>query len=74
MKSLKLVAYLAILSESYLGITQVNSKFIIQSPQKLIDLFPKKNDDSVDGVIDVSYANFGLIPYGHSMVSATRIF
>lgn len=32
-----------------------------------MDLFPKKTDDSVDGVIDVSYANFGLIPYGHSM-------
>lgn len=30
-------------------------------------MFPKKDQDSVDGVIDVSYANFGLIPYGHSM-------
>jgi hypothetical protein len=30
-------------------------------------LFPKKNQNSSDGIIDVSYANFGLIPYGHSM-------
>ena len=64
-----------ILSTSYLS-ANVEGRFIIQSPKQLVNLFPKKNKDSVDGVIDVSYANFGLIPYGHSMVSIfeKRIF
>tara|TARA_B110000305_G_C19027615_1_gene442249 strand:- start:298 stop:480 length:183 start_codon:yes stop_codon:yes gene_type:complete len=40
-------------------------------------LFPEKPGDSttfgdMSGVIKESYANFGLIPYGHSMVSKNR--
>jgi len=40
---------------------------VVQSPQQLVDLFPAK-DGEVPGTIKASYANFGLIPYGHSMV------
>lgn len=68
MKSLKLCAYF-LFSESYFTST-VNSKFIVQSPQSLIDLFPDPDPNgNKNGIIEVSYANFGLIPYGHSMVS-----
>ena len=42
------------------------SKLIIQSPKALKDLFP-------DGIVKASYANFGLIPYGHTMVSLILI-
>lgn len=68
MKSLKLCAYF-LFSESYFSST-VESKFIVQSPQSLIDLFPDPDPKGEkNGIIEVSYANFGLIPYGHSMVS-----
>jgi len=40
---------------------------VVQSPQQLVDLFPAK-DGEVPGTIKASYANFGLIPYGHSMM------
>lgn len=33
----------------------------------MIDLFPAKNGEQA-GTIRASYANFGLIPYGHSMM------
>jgi hypothetical protein len=37
----------------------------IKSPPALKNMFP-------DGTIEVSYANFGLIPYGHIMIG--RLF
>ena len=43
------------------------SKLVINSPEKLASLF--KQEGALRGVIEASYANFGLIPYGHSMVS-----
>jgi hypothetical protein len=39
-----------------------DAKLSIMSPSKLRDMFK-------DGIIPASYANFGYIPYGHSMVS-----
>ena len=40
-------------------------KLIIYSPSSL-----KESTGDGDGVIDISVANFGLIPYGHSIVGA----
>jgi len=36
-----------------------------------MDLFPFTNSEGTKemGVIPASYANFGFVPYGHSMVS-----
>ena len=47
------------------------SKLVIHSPKRLMDLFPYTNADGRRefGVIPASYANFGFVPYGHSMVS-----
>ena len=75
MKYLRLISWACLLSESYLE--PVNSKFIIQSPTTLKELFPEKPGDAssnkdMAGIIKESYANFGLIPYGHSMVSANH--
>ena len=41
-----------------------------------MDLFPYTNADghSEIGVIQASYANFGFVPYGHSMVSNNDYF
>ena len=48
----------------------VGSKLVIHSPQKLVDLFQDHSTTKgTPGLIKASYANFGLIPYGHSMVS-----
>ena len=47
-------------------------RLTIQSPKRLIDQFPAK-DGNQAGVITASYANFGLIPYGHSMVSTDHL-
>ena len=52
----------------------VISKFIFQSPEALKEWFPEQpgqatRPDDKSGIIHESYANFGLIPYGHSMVS-----
>lgn len=46
------------------------TKLIIHSPKRLMELFPYVNDDGYheSGVIPASYANFGFIPYGHSMM------
>jgi len=55
--------------------SSVASKLIIQSPQRLVDLFPPElGPDKIGlskklGIIRASYANFGFIPYGHNMVS-----
>ena len=35
----------------------------ISSPARLQEMFEQK------GIIKVSYANFGIVPYGHTMVS-----
>ena len=43
-----------------------SASIVIKSPQTLKNLFP-------EGKIEVSYANFGLIPYGHMMVSETGL-
>jgi hypothetical protein len=55
-------------------IAHISSKLIIQSPARLRDLFPADPNDEKSGlgVIKASYANFGFIPYGHSMVSKQR--
>jgi len=47
------------------------SKLVIHSPKGLTDMFPFTNGDGRRefGVIAASYANFGFVPYGHSMVS-----
>jgi hypothetical protein len=47
------------------------TKLIIHSPKRLMEMFPYVNADgnTETGVIPASYANFGFIPYGHSMVS-----
>ena len=49
----------------------IQSKLVVNSPQSLVDLFPADGttENDVPGVIRASYANFGFIPYGHSMVS-----
>ena len=44
-----------------------HAKLIIQSPMALKSLFP-------GGEIKASYANFGFIPYGHTMVSTFKPF
>jgi hypothetical protein len=46
----------------------MNIAIIIQHPERLKKLFPPKNG-LPEGTIKASYGNFGLIPYGHSMVS-----
>jgi len=43
----------------------IEAKLLIQSPLSLRSKF--KN-----GLIAASYANFGFIPYGHTMVSLTK--
>ena len=47
------------------------SKLVIHAPKRLMDIFPYTNQDGRKelGVIPASYANFGFVPYGHSMVS-----
>ena len=46
------------------------AKLIVYSPEKLKNLIDdSKNPDYLtDGYIETSVANFGLIPYGHSIV------
>lgn len=44
-------------------ISCISANLIVQSPAELKKQFP-------DGVIKASYANYGFIPYGHTMVSA----
>lgn len=39
----------------------VNCKLSILSPSSLASLFP-------NGEIEASYANFGFIPYGHTII------
>lgn len=42
---------------------------MVLGPQKLVDLFPANKEQEIpEGSITTSYANFGLIPYGHSMI------
>ena len=38
-------------------------------------MFPYKSSDGIQqyGIVKASYANFGFVPYGHSMVSNGRI-
>ena len=52
----------------------VRCKLTIMSPPKLVEMFQPadggKNGTKV-GIIRASYANFGFIPYGHTMVSDT---
>ena len=43
-------------------ISCISANLIVQSPLELKKQFP-------DGVIKASYANYGFIPYGHTMVS-----
>ena len=45
----------------------VFARLYIQSPKRLADKFTGPNGKK--GVIQASYANFGFIPYGHSIVS-----
>ena len=48
----------------------VSNKLIIHSPKKLADMFEYTSEGTTQyGVIPASYANFGFVPYGHSMVS-----
>ena len=42
----------------------ISASLIVQSPPELKSQFP-------DGVIKAAYANYGYIPYGHTMVSKT---
>lgn len=46
---------------------QTLAGLMVLGPQKLVDLFPGDQNQSA-GRITTSYANFGLIPYGHSMI------
>ena len=48
----------------------VSAELVIQGPERLINKFPNLDGDGPSGVIKASYANFGLIPYGHNMVSS----
>lgn len=52
----------------------VSCKLTILSPPKLVEMFQPeegaKNGTKV-GIIRASYANFGFVPYGHTMVSDT---
>lgn len=45
-----------------LCVSLAQAKLLVQSPISLRDKF-------TDGTIRASYANFGFIPYGHTMVS-----
>jgi hypothetical protein len=51
------------------------SRLTVLSPQSLVDLFPGEStsENNVPGVIRASYANFGFIPYGHTIVSTSII-
>jgi len=45
------------------------SKLIVYSPEKLKTQIDDSKDSLIsDGYIETSVANFGLIPYGHSIV------
>jgi hypothetical protein len=46
-----------------------SGQLVVHSPKSLVDLFPAKGDNGNNGLIDCNYANFGFVPYGHSMVS-----
>lgn len=54
--------------KNILNFENMNIAIIIQHPERLKKLFPPKNG-LPEGTIKASYGNFGLIPYGHSMVS-----
>ena len=43
-------------------ISCISANLIVQSPPELKKQFP-------DGVIKAAFANYGYIPYGHTMVS-----
>mmetsp|Transcript_13087 Transcript_13087/g.22086 ORF Transcript_13087/g.22086 Transcript_13087/m.22086 type:complete len:415 (+) Transcript_13087:46-1290(+) len=49
---------------SLLGETAAN--LFIQSPKRLIEMF--KGEEGKKGLLRANFANFGLIPYGHSMI------
>merc|ERR1711871_558465 len=51
----------------------VLGRLVIQGPQSLVEKFPA-TEDKAAGVIEASYANFGLIPYGHNMMGRLRFF
>ena len=46
-------------------ISCISANLIVQSPAELKKQFP-------EGIIKASYANYGFIPYGHTMVSINR--
>jgi hypothetical protein len=46
-------------------LVSATAKLLIQSPNKLADMFSVQQK----GFVPASYANFGLVPYGHSIVS-----
>ena len=57
-----------------LALTIVSTKLIIQSPEKLVNLFQEDQYKKHNvGVIKASYANFGFVPYGHTMVSGITL-
>jgi hypothetical protein len=49
---------------------QANGQLVIHAPQTLVNLFKADTEDANDGLINCNYANFGFVPYGHSMVSS----
>ena len=56
-----------ILAATMLSLAQ--AMLVIQGPDRLVSQFPPLDINGKPGVIKASYANFGLIPYGHNMVS-----